>query len=296
MLRVQGLVKSFGEIRAVDGLDFEIRRGEIFGLLGPNGAGKSTTIHILTGLIRPDQGKISYENLSDISSPVTRKSLGVAPQALALYDELTGEENVRFFGSMYHLSRATLSTRVHESLELVGLTERKTDRVGGYSGGMKRRLNLACALVHRPEFLLFDEPTAGVDPQSRNLILEKILSLKNDNATVIYTTHYMEEAERLCDRVAIVDHGRMLDCDTPQALIARHGGGTMVSIQLGKLPKQDLPLPAPLDGTSLVFVTDDPFGEIHRLRDSGLEMNSVTVDRPNLERVFLNLTGRKLRD
>ncbi len=296
MLQVQGLFKSFDEIRAVNGLDFEVRRGEIFGLLGPNGAGKSTTIHMLTGLIRPDRGSIRYENLPDINSPITRKSLGVAPQALALYDDLTGEENLSFFGSMYDIPRSAIGSRVAEALELVGLTDRKTDRVVGYSGGMKRRLNLACAMVHRPSFLLFDEPTAGVDPQSRNLIMEKILSLKNDKATVIYTTHYMEEAERLCDRVAIVDHGKMLDCDTPSALIARHGGGTMVTIELDKIPDQNMKLPAEIDGSTLVFVTSDPFEEIHRLRTDGLQMRSVVIDRPNLERVFLNLTGRKLRD
>jgi ABC-2 type transport system ATP-binding protein len=251
---------------------------------------------MLTGLIRPDKGSISYENLPHINSPITRKSLGVAPQALALYDDLTGEENLSFFGSMYDIPRSAVGSRVAEALELVGLTDRKSDRVVGYSGGMKRRLNLACALVHRPSFLLFDEPTAGVDPQSRNLIMEKIISLRNDQATVIYTTHYMEEAERLCDRVAIVDHGKMLDCDTPSALITRHGGGTMVTIELEKIPDPNIKLPAAIDGSTLVFVTNDPFGEVHRLREAGMTMRSVTIDRPNLERVFLNLTGRKLRD
>jgi ABC-2 type transport system ATP-binding protein len=223
-LNLNSVRKSFGAIVAVDGLSLAVRKGEVFGLLGPNGAGKSTTVSLAVGLLAPDEGTVSIDGLGDPADPTVRQRMGVATQSLALYDLLTAEENLRFFGQVYGLSGGTLAARVAWCLDFVGLADRKGHRVGTYSGGMKRRLNLAAALVHDPDLLLLDEPTVGVDPQSRNKIFENIEALHRDGRTVIYTTHYMEEAERLCDRIAIVDAGRLLALGTLTELLAAHGG------------------------------------------------------------------------
>ncbi|MCA9319139.1 MAG: ABC transporter ATP-binding protein, partial [Planctomycetes bacterium] len=207
MIRVESLLKSYGALRAVDGLDFEVRRGETFGLLGPNGAGKSTTISLMVGALEPDDGGVRFEDGSAPSSVAARRKLGVAPQRLALYEDLTASENLRFFGKIYGLTGERLRERVRFGLSFAGLEERADARVKTYSGGMQRRLNLSCAVLHAPEILFLDEPTAGVDPQSRNRLFENIEVLKREGCTLIYTTHYMEEAERLCDRVAIMDAG-----------------------------------------------------------------------------------------
>ena len=220
---VAGLRKAYGDRVAVDGLTFDVAAGETFGLLGPNGAGKSTTLMCLMGLLRPDAGTVSLDGGSP-EDPATRARLGLAPQSLALYPEMSADENLRFFGAMYGLSGAKLKERVDWALDLAGLADRRADRVQAYSGGMQRRLNLACALVHDPRVILLDEPTAGVDPQSRNHIFESIERLQQDGRTVVYTSHYMEEVQRLCDRVAIVDHGRLLACDSIDALLASHPG------------------------------------------------------------------------
>ena len=245
-LEVQGLVKSYGALRAVDGIAFHANPGECLGLLGPNGAGKTTTIHCIVGALRPDAGIVQVDGMSDPTRPAVRAKLGVAPQSLAVYDDFTAEENLAFFGGLYGLAGERLRERVDRALDLAGLTSRRKDRVSTYSGGMQRRLNLVCGLLHDPPVILLDEPTVGVDPQSRNLIFENIEGLKREGRTILYTTHYMEEAERLCDRVAIVDHGRILALDSVEALIRAHGGS-------GAGPR-------------------------------------------NLETVFLNLTGRALRD
>jgi ABC-2 type transport system ATP-binding protein len=221
VLSVRNLRKSYGDRVAVEDLSFEVARGETFGFLGPNGAGKSTTIACMAGLLAPDSGEISLDGGSP-TDPEVRRSLGLAPQSLALYPELTADENLRFFGRLYGLAGAGLARRIDWALELAGLADRRADRVGTYSGGMQRRLNLACALVHEPKMLLLDEPTAGVDPQSRNHVFTVIERLKAEGLTVVYTTHYMEEVERLCDRIAIIDHGRLLACDTLANLLARN--------------------------------------------------------------------------
>jgi linearmycin/streptolysin S transport system ATP-binding protein len=210
MLTLSHVVKRYGAHVAVNDLSLEVRPGEIFGLLGPNGAGKSTSVHISVGLLRPDQGTAALAGLGPPTSPDVRARIGVAPQSLSLYALLTGEENLTFFGRMHGMKGSALSGRVRWALDFVGLTDRRGDRVQTYSGGMKRRLNLAAALLHAPALLLLDEPTVGVDPQSRNQIFENILALKRLGRTLIYTTHYMEEAERLCDRVAIIDQGKLL--------------------------------------------------------------------------------------
>jgi len=227
MITLENIRHAYGPVVAVDGLSLEVRRGEVLGLLGPNGAGKSTTINLCVGLFPPDSGRIVVtRNGHGSGAPTTaavRRAIGVAPQALALYDLLSGEENLLFFGEVYGLRGSRLVERVQWSLDFVGLGDRRRDRVSAYSGGMKRRLNLAAALVHDPELILLDEPTAGVDPQSRNQIFDNIVELKRLGRTVIYTTHYMEEAERLCDRVAILDKGKLLALGPVAQLLEAHG-------------------------------------------------------------------------
>lgn len=285
MLTLRQLRKSFGTTLAVDGLTLEIRRGEVFGLLGPNGAGKTTTINMITGLLHPDAGGIELhtsEGVTDPRLPAARRHLGVAPQTLALYEDLSAQENLWFFGRLFGLGGEALRTRVRDVLNQVGLGPRGGDRVRAYSGGMKRRLNLAAAIVHDPPLLLLDEPTAGVDPQSRNNILDLVRELKRQGRTIVYTTHYMEEAQRLCDRVGIVDQGRLLALGTVDDLLAQHGGRTTVTVMSG--------------GSELRVETDDPVAEIAARLHGGDEMSGLRLDRPDLESVFLHLTGRRLRD
>lgn len=282
MLKISKARKTFGDLVAVDDLTLEIETGEIFGLLGPNGAGKTTTVSMAVGLLDPDSGHVKIGDFGSPKVPSARNRIGVAPQTLAIYEELSGEENLRFFGKLQGLYDAKLRERVDWALEFVDLNDRRKDAVKTYSGGMQRRLNLAVAIVHRPPLLLLDEPTVGVDPQSRNAIFEKIYELREGGCTIVYTTHYMEEAERLCDRVGIIDRGRLLDLDTVDALTARHGGASLVSA-------------VKEDGEELKIETEDPLTEMKRLLEGG-ELRSFSVNRPNLEAVFLNLTGRQLRD
>ena len=296
MIQVQELRKSYGSIVAVAGVSFEVRRGETFGLLGPNGAGKTTTISMMTGVLVPDDGAISVNGGGKPSDPAARLAIGVAPQALAIYEELSALENLTFFARLYQLSGARLKERVSWALEFAGLEDRRRSRAKTYSGGMKRRLNMAVALVHDPQVVFFDEPTVGVDPQSRNHIFERIEQLKGEGRTLIYTTHYMEEAQRLCDRVAIMDHGRILDLDRVQALIDRHGGRAVVKAELVRPPDDRSVLPAPLDNLSLRFESDRPFEDVARLSSAGIVFQTLEVARPDLETVFLTLTGRSLRD
>ncbi len=281
MLRLTNLRKAFGPIVAVDDLSLEIRKGEIFGLLGPNGAGKTTTINMAVGLLWPDQGSASFDGVGLACDPRVRGRIGVAPQALALYDQLTGEQNVSFFGRLYGLGGRRLADRVSWALEFVGLTERRRSLVRTYSGGMQRRLNLAVALVHDPPLLMLDEPTVGVDPQSRNAIFDRIRELQQQGRTVVYTTHYMEEAQRLCDRVAIIDRGRLLACDTVDGLIDAYGGRSVLKVEQA-------------DGTHTIE-TDDPLADLNRLHQQS-KLLRFELARADLERVFLNLTGRHLRD
>ena len=295
MIEARALEKRYGDLRAVDGVDFEIRPGETFGLLGPNGAGKTTTIHMLVGAIAPDAGSVRIEGQEDPTRAALRRSVGMAPQDLAIYEELTAEENLAFFARLHGLAGREVKERVAEGLELAGLTERRGRRASTYSGGMKRRLNLACALVHRPKVLFCDEPTVGVDPQSRNHVFERIERLREEGVTLIYTTHYMEEAERLCDRVAIMDHGRILALDTVEGLLEAHGGSSSVQAELASVPAGD-ELGGTLDGRTLRIETDKPFEAIARLGRSKAGIMELRVERPDLERVFLNLTGRSLRD
>jgi len=296
MIRVRGLRKAYASRQVVDGLSFELAQGETFGLLGPNGAGKTTTIHLLCGLLRPDAGCIAVGHEEDPTRPAVRRCMGLAPQALALYEELTGAENLAFFGKLYGLSGAKLRARVAWALDFAGLSDRADQLLRTYSGGMQRRLNLACALVHEPAVVLLDEPTAGVDPQSRNHIFECIARLKQAHLTILYTTHYMEEAARVCDRVAILDQGRILALDTVDGLIAQHGGPAEVVAEFACAPKDLAKLPGKLEGLTLRFASTQPHVDAARLAQSGYALTSLQIRRPDLEHVFLALTGRRLRD
>lgn len=281
MLRLVDVKKRFGQIQAVDGVTLDIARGEVFGLLGPNGAGKTTALSMVMGLLAPDSGSIEIEGKGSTRDPAVRRMIGVAPQALALYDDLTAEENLAFFASLYGIGRGDGRRKAAELLALVGLIDRAKDRVKGFSGGMKRRLNLAAALVGDPEILLLDEPTAGVDPQSRQNIVDAVLALRARGRTIVYTTHFMEEAQRACDRVGIMDKGRLLVVGTMDELIRTHGGLTTVVVETAA-------------GTRTVQ-TPEPVAEVSRAIGAGDVLN-IRVERANLESVFFTLTGRSLRD
>ena len=281
MLTLKEVRKSYGATVALEAMSLEVKAGEVFGLLGPNGAGKSTTVSLAVGLLDPDRGRVEIAGLGAPSDPKVRSRIGVAPQALAIYEELSAEENLRFFGAIQGLEGRDLAERVQWALEFVGLTARARDRAATYSGGMKRRLNLAVGVVHNPPLLLLDEPTVGVDPQSRNAIFENILALKREGHTILYTTHYMEEAQRLCDRVGIIDQGRLLALDTVHKLIGAHGGRSALVLER--------------DGQEQRVETDDPVAELTHLASNG-GLPRFRLEQPDLEAVFLNLTGRHLRD
>ncbi|MBI5705565.1 MAG: ABC transporter ATP-binding protein [Armatimonadetes bacterium] len=291
MIEVSNLRKSFGAHVAVCDVSFGVERGEVFGLLGPNGAGKTTTLNMITGFLRPDSGAVAVASERSKS-----QSIGLSPQSVALYDDLTGEENLRFFGSLYNLSGQKLRERVDWALRFAGLHDRRRDLVGKYSGGMKRRLNLATGLIHQPEILILDEPTVGVDPQSRNHIFDGIEQLKKDGLTVIYTTHYMEEAQRLCDRVAIMDAGKILALDTVPNLLKNHATASAIVGETLRPIEGEPPVEGFWEGTSFRISSTNPLKTLSDLQSAGIETVSLHIERPNLESVFLNLTGRTLRD
>jgi len=281
MLEINSVCKRFDDLVAVDNLHLSIKSGEIFGLLGPNGAGKTTSISMISGLIRPDSGTIVLDGVGEPHLSHSRLSLGVAPQSLALYDPLTAKENLTFFGKMYGLSGAILDTAVQDALVLADLVSRKDDAVSDFSGGMKRRLNLAAAMIHKPKLLLLDEPTVGVDPQSRNALLENIAKLRDQGHTIIYTTHYMEEAQTICDRVAIMDKGKILALGKVNELIQQYGGEYEIIIQKPE--------------SKVIHSSSNP---VQTLAEHNIDpmTDFVEVRPPNLEHVFFNLTGKKLRD
>ena len=283
VLTLSHVRKAYGEVVAVDDLSIAVEPGEIFGLLGPNGAGKTTTIAMAVGLLEPDRGTVEIGERGAPTAAEVRRDIGVAPQALALYEDLTASENLRFFGQMQGLSGVELDSRVDSSLSFVGLSEVADRRVKTFSGGMQRRLNLAAAIVHEPELILLDEPTVGVDPQSRNALFDNVEELRERGRTILYTTHYMEEAQRLCDRIAIIDHGRLAGIDTVDGLLAAHGGGGTLVLEHD-------------DGEERIS-TDDPLRALAQIRDrGGRRPESFRFEAPSLETVFLNLTGRELRD
>lgn len=275
------VTKSFGPLCAVDGLTLRLEPGEVFGLLGPNGAGKSTSIAMAVGLLRPDTGEVRIDGSGDPADPSVRRSIGLAPQTLSLYEELSAAENLAFACEIYGIRGPALKRRADELLDFVGLADRRAGRVSTFSGGMKRRLNFAGALVHDPAILLLDEPTAGVDPQSRNALFDLVRHQRAAGKTILYTTHYMEEAQKLCDRAAIMDRGRILALGTVPELLAAHGGGSVVTAVTAEGERR---IPTP-----------DPMTEVARLYREG-SVSSLRIDGPDLEAVFLNLTGRALRD
>jgi ABC-2 type transport system ATP-binding protein len=303
MIKADNLKKRYGSTIALDDVSFEVQKGETFGLLGPNGAGKTTTIRLLCGLAKPDSGTVTLDGKTDPTLAEVRLSLGMVPQTLAIYEELSARENLHFFGKIYGLSGRKLKERISDCLEIAGLAKRSKERVSKYSGGMKRRLNMVCSLLHEPPLLLLDEPTVGVDPQSRNSIFDTIEDMKKQGRTIIYTTHYMEEAERLCDRVAILDYGKILDMDTVHNLVVKHGGPSRVEAEfekdlsgLDKVKQLIGNKNIQFEGTKIKFETDKPMESLAMLNRSGVSFKSLKVEMANLEDVFLNLTGRRLRD
>jgi len=288
---------------AVDGISLEMRAGECLGLLGPNGAGKSTLIRAIAGRVIPDSGQVAIFGHS-AGSPQARAALGWVPQDLALYPRLSAKENLHSFGSYYGLTGTKLDQAVTRCLDWAALQDRANDLVSTLSGGMKRRLNMAAGLIHQPRLVLMDEPTVGVDPQSRNRIFEMIEALRADGMTIIYTTHYMEEAERLCDRIAIVDHGRIIALDTREALVQTSFASRSQVVARFEGPAGNVSAWVEARGGRLVdetaeFTIEGP-KEIAALldaaSDAGLELVDLSLRRPNLESVFLHLTGRELRD
>jgi len=308
IVEVKGLTKQYDEVEAVRGISFAIRRGEIFGLLGPNGAGKTTTISMLSCLAEPTDGTAvvaGHDVVQDAGE--VKKLIGLVPQELALYPTLSARDNLIYFGRIYGLRGSHLRQRVDEVLEMVGLTERAKGAVKTYSGGMKRRLNIAAGLLHRPQVLFLDEPTVGVDPQSRNAIFEHVERLNQEGMTILYTTHYMEEAERLCDRVAIIDEGNVVALDAPQKLIADLGGIIHLGVENGAADGllerlQALPEVRAASRTNGKFEVEvvQARQALVRLLDlfnkHDTEITALEVLEANLETVFLHLTGKRLRD
>jgi len=305
MLQLRSVTKRYGDLVALDGVSLDIARGEFFGLLGPNGAGKSTLMSLVAGLRSPEAGALTLDGVAlTTRDPAARAALGLVPQSIALYDELSAEQNLRIFGELYGLRGATLRTRIGEALAAVQLADRRRDTVKTFSGGMQRRLNLAASLLHRPKLLLCDEPTVGVDPQSRNAIFEYLEQLNRDGLTIIYSTHYMEEATRLCSRIGIIDHGRI------------HALGTLDELLL-RLPFEEeitFPASAAADALARQLAAHGDVADVngtHRFRpradfrlsafyalaeQHGLPARHFTQQRPTLEAVFLHLTGRTLRE
>ncbi len=310
ILEVRDLRKTYGSFTAVDGISFSVRRGECLGLLGPNGAGKTTTLSMLAGLLTPTGGQVLIEGrpLAGDTDPL-KKKLGLVPQELALYDELTANDNLNFFGALQDLDGPTRHERIAEALEIVGLSDRAKDKAKTFSGGMKRRLNLAAALLHHPQLLLLDEPTVGVDPQSRNAIFDNIEVLRKQGKTILYTTHYMEEVERLCDRVVIIDHGRIIVDDTLVRLRKNAGVANILKLELAEVAGTEwLPALRQLSGVRtaelagvILAVELEAFDSVAPavlilLRERGQRVVHLSSQRPTLESIFLTHTGRQLRD
>jgi ABC-2 type transport system ATP-binding protein len=308
VLRATGLRKRYGSIEAVRGVSFEIAEGETYGLLGPNGAGKTTTISMVCGLLARDAGEVTLDGTPiDVGAVAAKAGIGYVPQDLALYPDLTGRENLEFFGRLYGLQGARLRSRIGEVLETVGLTARAGDRTDKYSGGMQRRLNIGIGLLHQPRLLLLDEPTVGVDPQSRNAILESIAALGKRGMAILYTTHYMEEAERLCDRVGIIDSGEIRAEGTQRELVALIGEQDTVRLTVtGDVPGAAADVAqvpgvvrADAKDSSIEILVAEARQALPRLiaaAEDKADVKGVEVVEPDLEAVFLHLTGRALRD
>ncbi|MEZ5184860.1 MAG: ABC transporter ATP-binding protein [Candidatus Nanopelagicales bacterium] len=309
VLQVENLVKRFGENTAVDKVSFSIEAGQTYGLLGPNGAGKTTTISIIAGLLSADAGDVAL--LGEAVTPARKTLIGLVPQDIALYPDLSAKENLRFFGRLQNLTGAELRSRMDQVLEVVGLRDRADDHIDTYSGGMKRRANIAVGLLHEPRLLILDEPTVGVDPQSRNSILEAVDALGGSGMAVLYTTHYMEEAERLCDRIGIIDQGRLIAEGTRDELVNRLGEQTTVSFRVNAGHQTIQSWRDELSGLSQVTAVKDIDSglavvaargaaliapAVQSAQACGIDVVGIEVNQPDLEAVFLDLTGKALRD
>ena len=314
ILEVHDLTKNYDDFSAVKAISFDIREGEIFSLLGPNGAGKTTTISVLSTLYAPTSGDALIAGHSVTKDPMAvRQVIGVVPQELALYDDLSARENLAFWGQMYNLGGKALKTRVAEVLEQIGLTEKADQRVKTYSGGMKRRVNIGVGLLHRPRLLFMDEPTVGIDPQSRRAILDSVVALNQQGMTVLYTTHYMEEAQELSDRVGIIDHGELIALGTQADLTRQVGQSETLILHVGESESAEaiaalVAAVRGLDGvlnadsadqsiTIIAAQAEEILAPVVTLANAhGIRIRSVDIREPNLEAVFLHLTGRALRD
>ncbi|KYD10311.1 MAG: ABC transporter ATP-binding protein [Caldibacillus debilis] len=310
MLETLHLTKQFKRLKAVDDVNLHLNKGEIVGLLGPNGAGKSTTISIISTLMPPTSGEVLLEGESVLQNPgKIRKIMGVVPQEIALYNDFSARENLHFFGRIYRMSGERLNRKIDEVLEIIGLSERPKDLVKTFSGGMKRRLNIGAALLHDPEFLIMDEPTVGIDPQSRNYILETVKRLNEEKRiTVLYTSHYMEEVEFLCDRIYIMDQGRIIAHGTKEELKRLISGETTILLKVGQVNERFM---GALGNHPVVknFTAEDNhftiltekegnvFSHLFKLaEETDTDITSVEIKTPTLEDVFLHLTGKALRD
>jgi len=310
LLEVCDVHKSYGSVHALGGVSIDCQPGEVLGLLGPNGAGKSTLISIISAMVPPDSGSVTLNGGDVLKDEMAAKRvLGVVPQDLALYDSLTGRENLRFFGELYGVKPKDISGRVEAMIARMQLEEQAGRRVGTFSGGMKRRINIGASLLHDPPLLLLDEPTVGIDPQTRNAIFDLVEELQNEGMAVIYTTHYMEEAQRLCDRIAIIDHGKIIAVGTIPELLGMVTAADTVHFDFNDPVELDTDhLRIAVNGIETVTVSDrrltvaakgsealmpDLIGAV---KAAGLEPQSMTIEKPNLESVFLALTGRQLRE
>ncbi len=307
-VKVSKLVKQYNGRKAVNGISFEIPKGIIFGLLGPNGAGKSTTVSLLSGLFPPDSGEIIVGGYNVLREPIKAKGLmGIVPQEIALYPSLTARENLMFWGRLYRLPSKTLRRTVAETLETVGLAARADERIEKYSGGMKRRINIAAGLLHNPDLLILDEPTVGVDPQSRRSILDTIKKLNRIGMTVIFSSHYMEEVEELCQFITIMDMGKIIAAGSFPELIRLIGESTLLKLETNKALKnldriKTVPAVTAVSctETTIIATVTDSNKALSPLfaavTGEGLQITAINVEKPNLETVFLQLTGRKLRN
>lgn len=307
MLVVENLKKSFGNREVVQDISFTVQKGESFGLLGPNGAGKSTTISMISGLLPSDSGTVTVGGVSVQKQPMnSKRKIGVVPQEIALYPTISAKENLVFWGKMYGLTGREAKRKADDVLQIIGLTDRAKDKVETFSGGMKRRVNIGAALMHEPELLIMDEPTVGIDPQSRNHILETVKKLNQNGMTVIYTSHYMEEVDFLCERIGIIDHGKLIALGTKKELCNRLMGGTIQRIQVSEQKESFIKRIKALELVEEIAVTEshiEIIGSDQSLVDliaianqEKVKILSVQVQESNLESLFLQLTGRTLRD
>jgi ABC-2 type transport system ATP-binding protein len=308
MLLIENLCKSFGSLKAVDDISFEVKESEIFGFVGPNGAGKTTTINLICSLLKPDSGQIFIDGMEcGYGGIEVKRKLGVVPQDIAVYEDLNARENLKFWGSLYDISGKELERRVSYLLELTGLQERAKEQVKNFSGGMKRRLNMAAGMIHKPKLLLLDEPTIGIDPQARHNMLDMVSNIAREGTTILYTSHYMDEVEELCGRLAIIDHGRILAQGTVDE-VKRIVGENRVLQVTGTFSRQSAEqLTGQIENLSLLSIAENQVvyslpiqygtGEfLEKLVKAGFEIDNLSIKEPSLDSVFIKLTGREFKD